>query len=400
MKRFTNFNLYLYTDILFGRDTEKETGRMVRKHGGSRIMVLGYGGGIIKENTLFDTVAKALKDEGLYFKELNEVQPNPRRSLVDEIIKIARKEKIDFFLALGGGSVIDTAKAVALALANDGEYWKFFNGVKAEKMIPVGTIPTISAAGSETSRSAVLVDDLDTGRKQSLFWDCCRPIFAIMNPELTYSVSDYQTGAGAADILAHTVSRYFLKDTPSSCLADEFAEGLMRTVVKYGPIAVAKPDDYEARAELMIAATFGHNDLTGVGRSGQRAGEHSLERQLSGHYNTTHGAGIAAVMPPWFQYIVDNGTEEQIARVAQFGVKVFGVSPDMADIKATANAGIEELRAWLRSLGMPLTLTELGIHKTELPNVIKLTLDGNNGKITGFIDLDEKAISAILSSIV
>ena len=399
MKNFSNFNLYLYTDILFGKDTEKEAGRMILKHGGARVMVV-YGGGSVKKSGLFDRVAKTMKETGLYVTEFGGVQPNPRRSLVDKGFKKAQEEKIDFLLAIGGGSVIDTTKAIALALANGGEHWKFFSGTAAEKMLPVGVINTLSAAGSETSRSAVLVDDIDTGLKKSLFWDCCRPVFAIMNPELTYSVSAYQTAAGAADIVAHTVSRYFIKDTPPSCLGDEFAEGLMRTVVKYGPIAVEKPDDYESRAELMITATFSHNDLTNVGRSGIRAGEHSLERQLSSHYDTTHGAGLAAVMPPWLEYIVDNGTIVQIARIAQFGVKVFGVTPGTNDAKITAKAGIEALRNWLKSMGMPLTLTALGIPKEDLPAVIKRTVEGNNGKIIGFMDLDEKAIGAILTSIV
>jgi alcohol dehydrogenase YqhD (iron-dependent ADH family) len=394
VKNFTGFNLYLYTDILFGKDTEKEAGRMIRKHGGSRVLIV-YGGGSVKKSSLFDRVAKTLEDAGFYFTEFGGVQPNPRRSLVEKGIKIAQDEKIDFLLALGGGSVIDTAKAVALALANNGEYWMFYKGTPAEKMAPVGTIHTITAAGSETSRSSVLVDDLETGHKLGFNWDCCRPVFAIMNPELTYSVPAYQTGAGAADIVAHTVSRYFTKDTPVSHLGDEFAEGLIKTVLKFGTAAVAKPDDYEARAELMMAASFSHNDLTWLGRTGPRGGEHALEHQLSGHYDTVHGAGLAVVMPAWLQYIADNGTPAQTARIAQFAVKVFGVSPDMTDIKATAAAGLEAFRSWIHSLGMPLTLPEMGIPRVELPALIKRTVDANNGKITGFMDLDEKAISAI-----
>ena len=398
MKNFTNFNLYLYTDILFGKGTEKEVGRMLRKHGGTRVMIV-YGMGSVKKSSLFDRVVKAINDEGLYFIELGGVKPNPLRSLIEKGIKVAQEEKIDFFLALGGGSAIDTAKAIALGMANNGEYWKFYNGVQAEKMAPVGTIHTISAAGSETSRSTVIVDDIETGRKQGLNWDCCRPVFAIMNPELTYSVPSYQTAAGAADIVAHTVSRYFTKDTPQSNLGDEFCEGLIRTVIKYAATAIANPTDYEARAELMMAATFSHNDLTWIGRSGPRGGEHALEHQFSGHYDTVHGAGLAVIMPAWLQYITDNGTPAQVARVAQFCVKIFGTSLDMADAKATANLGLEAFRAWIRSIGMPLTLKELGIPKEDLPAVIKRTADANKGKISGFMDLDEKAISAIYTSI-
>ena len=398
MKNFTNYSLFLYTDILFGRDTEKETGRMIRKHGGSRVMVV-YGGGSVKKSGLFDRVAKTLGDEQLGFVEFGGVHPNPQRSLVEKGVKFALDEKVDFLLALGGASAIDTAKAIALALANDGEFWKFYSGAVTEKMAPVGTIHTISAAGSETSRSSVMVDDVETGHKRSVNLDCCRPIFAIMNPELTYSVSAYQTGAGAADIVAHTVGRYFMKNMPVSCLGDEFAEGLIRTAVNYGPIAVAKPDDYEARAELMMAAAFSHNDITNIGRSGQRGGEHALEHQLSGHYNTVHGAGLAAIMPAWLRYIVDNGDPEQAARVARFGVRIFGVENNKDDVKATAYAGLEAFRAWVRSIGMPLTLTELGIPSGELDTVLRLTMDANKGKIPGFMDLDEKAVKTIFDSI-
>ena len=399
MKLFCNFNFYPYTDILFGKNTEKEAGRMIAKHGGTRVMIV-YGGGSVKKSGLLDRVIKTIKDEGLYHIEFGGVKPNPPRSHVEKGIKIAFDEKIDFFLGIGGGSSIDTAKAIALAIANKGEYWQFYNGTPAEKMAPVGTIHTIAAAGSETSRSTVLVDDLDTGRKQGLNWDCCRPVFAIMNPELTYTVSAYQTGAGAADAVAHSVSRYFTKGIPASTLGDEFAEGLMRTVVKFGPIAIASPEDYEARAELMMAASFSHNDLTWIGRTGPRGGEHALEHQLSGYYDTAHGAGLAAMIPAWMEYLVEHGTDEMAARAAQFGVKVFGVNPDMQDIRGTARAGIAAFKAWVRSMGMPLTLEELGIPKTELQTVIKRTLDANKGKITGFMDLDEKAVREIFNKLV
>ena len=397
MKNFTNFSLHLYTDILFGKDTEKEAGRMVRKYGGSRVMVV-YGMGSVKKSGLFDVAIKALKNEGLYFIEFGGVKPNPQRSLTEKGIKIAQQEKIDFFLALGGGSAIDTAKAIALAVVNDGEYWKFYNGTPAEKMAPVGTIHTISAAGSETSRSTVLVDDIETGRKQGLIWDCCRPVFAIMNPELTNSVSAYQTAVGSVDIVAHSVSRYFTKDTPHSHLGDEFCEGLIRTVIKYTAIAIANPNDYEARAELMMAAAFSHNDLTWIGRAGPRGGEHALEHQFSGHYDTAHGAGLAATIPAWLQYIVDNGNPEQVARVAQFGINIFGIKADMTDVKATANAAIEGFRSWIRSIGMPLTLEELSIPEEDLSAIIKRTVYASNGKIVGFMDLDEKAITSIYTS--
>jgi alcohol dehydrogenase YqhD (iron-dependent ADH family) len=398
MKTFTNFSINLYTDVLFGRGTENDAAKMIKKHGGTKVLMV-YGGGSIKKTGLYDRAASSLSSGGIPWVELGGVRPNPRRSLAEQGIELARKEGVDFLLGLGGGSVIDTAKAIGLALANNGEYWKFYTGTPAEKMAPVGTIHTIAAAGSETSRSTVLVDDLGTGQKRGLNWDPCRPVFAIMNPELTYTVPAYQTGAGAADILAHTVSRYFFQGSPVSHLGDEFAEGLMRDVVRFGPQAIAKPEDYEARAELMMAASYSHNDLTGIGRSGPRGGEHALESQLSGYYDTAHGAGLAAIMPAWLRYIASHGSAGQIARVAQFGVKVFGVSPDMGDPKATAGAGLEAFRSWIASLGMPLTLKDLGIPKEDLDAVVRRCMAVNNGKVPGFMELDEHAVREIFESI-
>ena len=399
MKNFTNYNICFYTDILFGKDTETQAGKMVRKHGGTKALLV-YGGGSIKKTGLYDRVIKSLKDEGIPFVELGGVQPNPRRSLVEKGIKLAQDEHTDFYLAVGGGSAIDTAKAIALAMANNGEYWKFYTGTQAEKMAPVGTIHTIAAAGSETSRSTVIVDDLETGRKLGLNWDPCRPVFAIMNPELTFTVPPYQTGAGSADIIAHTVSRYFFQGSPVSHIGDEFMEGLMRTVVRYAPIAIANPEDYEARAELMMAAFLSHSDLMGIGRSGMRGGEHALESQISGHYDTAHGAGLAAVMPAWLQYIANHGSVAQVARVAQFGVGVFGVKADLSDPKGTPDEGLRCFRRWIRSIGQPLTLKELGIQREDLPAVIRRCVELHKGKVPGFMELDEAAVSEIFTSIV
>jgi alcohol dehydrogenase YqhD (iron-dependent ADH family) len=395
MKQFVNFSFHMYTEILFGKGTEAEAAAMIRRYGGTKLMLV-YGGGSIKKIGLYDRVVRVLHKGVIPFVELGGVQPNPRRSLAETGLKTARAEGVDFLLGVGGGSSIDTAKAIALGLANNGEYWQFYNGVPAEKMAPVGTIHTISAAGSETSGSTVLVDDIGAGRKQGLMWTACRPVFAIMNPELTYSVSPYQTGAGAADILAHTVNRYF--QSPASYLGDEYAEGTMRTVVKYAPAALANPRDYEARAELMLAGSFSHNDLTGIGRSGKRGGEHSLESQLSGHYDTAHGAGLAVVMPAWLQYIADHGTPEETARVARFGVKVFGAEPGSGDTRAAANEGLRRFRSWLKSIGMPLTLKELGVPREDLPGVVRRCMEHNKGLVQGYVDLDEAAVREIFTS--
>lgn len=395
MKEYTGFSFEMYTEILFGRDSQYEVANMIRKYGGKRVMLV-YGGGSVKRSGLYDIVKSKIAEAGLYLTELGGVRPNPRRSLVEEGIRLANKEKVDFLLGVGGGSAIDTAKAVALGIANDGEYWKFYQGKTPEKMAPVGVINTIAAAGSETSRSSVLLDDIETDRKYGFLHDVCRPVFAIMNPELTYTVSPFQTAAGATDILAHTVNRYFIRSY--SRLGDEFAEGLMRTVVQYAESAIEKPDDYEARAELMLAGSFSHNDLMGIGRSGDRKGsEHALEEQLSAAYDTAHGAGLAVVMPAWLQYIADYGTPDQAARVAQFAVNVFGVKPDLADIRATADEGLRCFRHWLKTIGMPVTLKELGVPDGEVDQVIaRCVKDGE--VIRGFMDLDRKAVEIIFRS--
>ena len=396
MKQFTNFSFHMYTEILFGKGTECQVADMIKKYGGTKVLFV-YGGGSIKRSGLYDRVVKSLNDGGISFVELGGVQPNPLRSLVDKGYKIALDEKIDFLLGVGGGSSIDTAKGVALAMANDGDYWQFYNGTPAKKMAPVGVIHTIAAAGSETSRSSVLVDDV-TRQKKGFMWDPCRPVFAIMNPELTYSVSKYQTASGAADIVAHTVMRYFT--APASSLGDEYAEGTLRAVVKYAPRAVECPDDYEAHAELMLAGSFSHNDVTGIGRDGDKGGEHGLESQLSGYYDTAHGAGLSVVMPAWLQYIADNGSEAHLARIAQFGIKVFGADPDLFDIKAVADDGLNRFRSWLKSIGMPLTLKELGVPKADLNAVIQRCLDNwNGGPIPGFMPLDASAVKAIFASV-
>ncbi|MCL2058398.1 MAG: iron-containing alcohol dehydrogenase [Oscillospiraceae bacterium] len=397
MKQFTNFSFHMYTEIVFGKGTQTQVADLVKKHGGQKVLLV-YGGGSIKKSGLHGAVTKSLNEGGVPFIEMGGVQPNPLRSLVDKGYKLALAEGVDFMLGVGGGSSIDTAKGIALALANGGDYWQFYNGTPAEKMAPVGVIHTIAAAGSETSRSSVLVDDA-TRQKKGFMWAPCRPVFAIMNPELTYTVPKYQTGAGAADVMAHTVSRYFT--SAASHLGDEYAEGTMRTVVKYGPVAVERPDDYEARAELMLAGSFSHNDVTGIGRDGARGGEHGLESQLSGYYDTAHGAGLSVVMPAWLQYIADNGDADQVARVARFGAKVFGADPDFADVKATADEGLVRFRAWLRSIGMPLTLRELGVPKSDLEAVVGRCMDNwGGGPVPGFMPLGEDAVRTIFASVV
>jgi len=400
MKNFSNFNYHMFTEIVFGKGAEARVSELIRKHGGTKVMLV-YGGGSVKKMGLYDSVVNSLNADGIPFLELSGVQPNPRRSLADKGLETAIKENVDLVLALGGGSTIDTAKAIALGLANDGDYWQFYKGTLPTKIAPVGAIPTISAAGSETSGSFVIVDDLETNRKFGLIHPMVRPAFAILNPELTYSVSPYQTSVGSTDIFAHVVMRYFID---SDChLGDEYCEGTMRTVVKYAPIAYNNPTDYEARAELQLASSFAHNDLLDLGRLPKnRGGEHPLERQLSGIYDTPHGAGLAVVMPPMLQYYVDNGDDRMVSRVAQFGIKVFDVNPNMGSTKDVATEGINRLRAWLKLIGMPLTLKELGIPnpKENFDAIVNNCVGGPDGVLPVAMPLDHKAVTTIFASVV
>ena len=409
MKTFTNYTFHMTTEMVFGRDTESRVGELIRKYGGTKVLFV-YGSGSIRKSGLYGRVAGALNEAGLPFVELGGVKANPLRSGVDEGIRLAQSEGADFFLAAGGGSVIDTAKAIAVAAANGGEYWSFFNGREPKAMAPVGAINTIAAAGSETSGSSVIVDDVDTGLKKSLFWDVCRPAFAIMNPELTYTVPAYQTAAGAADIFAHTFMRFFNPD--ASYLGDEYCIGTLRTVVKFAPVAVAEPENYEARAELMAAAAFSHNDLTGIGRLRVKGGgEHNLEQQLSAHYDTAHGAGLAVMMPAYLRYMVRHGTEEQVERVAYLGARVFGIEPADTGVravsgqsqgiagtgvsKAVAEAGIAAFTAWLRSIGMPTTLRELPLPEDEAGAAAERCIEGNGGRIARFMEIDAEGVREI-----
>ena len=397
MKDYTNFTFHMYTEDVFGKETENRVGELVKKYGGSKAMIV-YGGGSVKKSGLYDRVVASLDKEGIKHVEFGGVRANPTRSFAYTGIELAKKEKIDFVLGIGGASAIDTGKAVALAMLYDGDVWDYYSGkVLPKKMLPVGTIHTISAAGSENSGSTVLIDDIGDRKKIGTMWpSVARPVFAIMNPELTYTVPAYQKGAGAADAFAHTLERYIQRKACS--LADELAFAVLRNIVKYAKSMLDNPTDYEAHAEIMLTATFAHNDITGLGRAPGGFTVHGLEINLSGRFDTTHGAGIALCMPPWLTYVVNHGSMEDVMRVAQLAVHVFGVVPDMADPRRIALLGIARLREWLRSIGMPTTLTELGIKET--PEVIAKYARANaEGIMPGFLDLDKKAVTEIFSSV-
>lgn len=357
-KLFQNFNYLMGTEIAFGRGTELKTGEMIKKYGGTKVLIVMDGGGFIKKSGLFDKIAGSLEKEGIPYVELEGVQPNPRLTLALVGIALSKEEQVDFVLAIGGGSTIDTAKTIALQLAYDGNVMDFFKGTVPEKMIPVGAVATIAATGSESSGSAVIYDDIDTHTKLSFMYNHIRCKFAILNPEITYSVPAFQTGSGAADIFAHAFDSYMAYSV--SYLGDSFAEAAMRTAVKYGPLAIREPDNYEYRAELLLDASFAHNDTCRIGRDGfPSGGAHLIEAHMTAVFDTAHGAGLSVLMPAILQYGIEH-YKETLPKIAQFANRVFDVAADPKDLTLTCQTGIDRFRHWLKEeLGMPATLTEL-----------------------------------------
>lgn len=353
-----NFVFQNTTKIIFGRNTETQVGKETKKYA-DRIL-LHYGGGSIKKSGLYDRVVASLKEAGVDFVELAGVQPNPRLSLVKKGIELCRREKIRFILAVGGGSVIDSAKAIAVGVPYAGEVWDFFeHKATIQEALPVGVVLTIPAAGSETSPASVITND-DGAWKRDIGSDLIRPQFAILNPELTYTLPPYQTACGVADIMAHIMERYFTR-TKNTDLTDRLCEATLRTVIKYAPMALVNPNDYTARAELMWAGTVAHCDLLGTGRI-EDWGSHMIEHEISGIYDVPHGAGLAVVFPAWMRYVY----QEDVNVFARYAVRVWDVEPDFDHPEKTALAGIERLKEFFRSLGLPVTLRELKVGDDRL----------------------------------
>ena len=386
-----NFTFYSPTLFAFGDGEGKNVGALVRRFGGTRVLLV-YGGGSVKRNGAYDTVTASLTEAGLPFVELSGVQANPRSGKVYEGIELCREEGCDFLLALGGGSVIDTAKAIAFSVGYDGDFWYFFTGkVKIERTLPVGAVLTIAAAGSEGRDSAVI-----TQEKGNLKWGCpktdlIRPKFAVLDPRLTCSLPAYQTASGAVDMMAHILERYFT-NTPDVGLTDRLCEALLKTIVEAAPRAVAHPDDYAARADLMWAGMLAHNNSCGVGRV-QDWASHQIEHELSAFYDCAHGAGLAVVMPAWMEYVMDH----DVMRFARFSVNVFGCEMDFARPENTAREGIARLRAFFRSLGMPTTLAEIGARAEDIPAMAAHRAEKPNGfPFGGFVKIGPDEMQAIL----
>ena len=378
-----SFDFYSPTYFVFGRDRETEAGAYVKKFGGSRVLVL-YGGQSAKRTGLLDRVNESLRAAGLASVELGGIKPNPKSDMVYEGIELCRREQVDFLLAVGGGSVIDTAKAIAAGAVYDGDFWDFFSGKAPEKALPVGTVLTIAASGSEGSPDAIITK-ADTLEKNAAEADCLRPRFSILNPALTESLPPYQTACGVTDIMAHAFERYFT-NTPDVETTDRLLEGVLLAMLHEGRRVMADPHNYEARANIMWAGMVCHNDVMGVGRK-QDWNSHHLEHVLSALYDCAHGAGLAVIMPAWMRYCVEHGGEK---RFAQMAVRVFGCQMDFDDPKRTAMEGVNAFRAFLKDIGMPLTFAEIGADPADIPKLVEMNHIGD-GVTGGYIGLDRAA---------
>ncbi len=353
-----DFEYYAPTKVAFGKDSLSKLAGLLSEQGARRVL-LHYGGGSAERSGLLAIVRSALREAGCTVFELGGVKPNPRLSLVYEGIELCKRENIGFILAVGGGSVIDSAKAIGYGVANDGDVWDFYAGTrKPSACLPVGVVLTIAAAGSEMSNSSVITNE-NGWLKRSCNSNYARPRFAVMNPVLTYTLPAYQTACGCTDILMHTMERYFCSGGNMD-LTDALAEGLMRTVIANARILKTKPDDYDARAEVMWASSLSHNGLTGCGNSGGDWAVHGIEHELGGLYDVAHGAGLAAVWTAWAEYVY----ADCLSRFYKFAVNVMGVRPD-GTRETVALEGIEAFKSFLKDIGMPVNLKELGVSPTD-----------------------------------
>lgn len=345
-----NFEYYTPTNVIFGKETEMQVGELIKQQGCKKVLV-HFGGSSAKRSGLLDRITEALEGQGVEFITLGGVVPNPRLSLVYEGIELCKKENVDFILAVGGGSVIDSAKAIGYGLAYDGDVWDFYD----QKATPVATYPvgcvlTIAAAGSEMSNSSVITRE-EGGIKRGLKCELCRPKFAILNPELTYTLPEYQTSCGVTDIIMHTFERYFTTDE-SMDMTDAIAEGLIKVTMKNGKILLNDSQNYKARAEIMWAGSLSHNNLTGLGVTDDWA-THQLEHELSGLFDVAHGAGLAAVWGTWARYVCDAKPE----RFVTFAEKIFGITEGEDD--EIIEMGIRKMEEFFTEIKMPISIPEL-----------------------------------------
>jgi len=354
-----NFDFLVPTRLIFGRDTQHQVGELVVKCGGKKVL-MHYGGGSIKRSGLYDQVVRSLKKAGVAFVELGGAVPNPRLALVYEGIELCRKEGVDFILAVGGGSAIDSAKAIAIGACSDIDVWDFYEKkLPVSSALPVATILTIPAAGSETSKSSVITNE-EKEMKYGFETELIRPVFSIMNPELFFTLPKDQIAYGVADMMSHIMERYFT-NTISTDLTDELCEGTLRAIIKNAPVLIKDPKDYDAWAQIGHAGSMAHTDILGLGRA-QEWSCHPMEHELSALYDIAHGAGLAALTPAWMNYVY----RENIPMFVQFAVNVMGVQGSFREQETIAREGISRLRGFFDSIGLPATMKDMGIGTDKL----------------------------------
>ena len=383
-----NFTFYSPTEFVFGKETEMQTGELVRKFGGTRVLIV-YGGGSVIRSGLLARITKQFDDQGIAYVELGGVQPNPIDTKVYEGIELGRKEKVDFLLPVGGGSVIDTAKAIAAGIEYEGDFWDFYIGNAIPKAaLKIGVVLTIPAAGSEGSGNSVITK-VDGLRKMSLRTpELLRPAFAVMNPELTYTLPAWQTACGITDMMAHIMERYFT-NTEGVEIADRMCEGVLKAIIEEAPKVMEDPKNYDARANIMWAGTVAHNGTCGVGCEEDWA-SHFMEHEISALYDVSHGAGLAVIFPAWMTYM----TRHNVRKIVQFATRVWNV-PCSADAEAVAREGIARYKAFMHTIGMPTNFKELGIEHPDIDTLVR-KLHENKGQWVGnYIRLDSKATREI-----
>ena len=349
-----DFTYFAPTKVVFGKGAEGQVGKLCKEQGATKVLV-HFGGGSAKRSGLLDRVCATLEEEGLPYVTLGGVVPNPRLSLVYEGIELCRREGVDFLLAVGGGSVIDSCKAIGYGLANDFDVWELFDKKRAAAgCAPVGAVLTIAAAGSEMSDSTVITKD-EGELKRGYNSNYCRCKFAVLNPELTYTLPEYQTACGVTDIMMHIMERYFV-NVETMTVTDTMAEAVIRDVLRYGKAALEDPRDYRARAEIMWAGSLAHNGLLCAGGPNGDWASHQIEMELSGMFGVAHGAGLAAIWGSWARYVLDAKPQ----RFAQFAHRIFDL-PQTGDPAADGLRGIEAMEDYFRSIRMPVNLRELGV---------------------------------------
>jgi hypothetical protein len=382
-----NFVFKNSTELVFGKAVEEQVGAYTAEYGSK--VLLHYGGGSIKRTGLYDRIIKSLQKNKVDYVELGGVQANPRLSLVQEGIKLCHEENVDFILAVGGGSVIDSAKTIAVGAKYDGNVWDCFIGKGSiTNMLPLGVVLTIPAAGSETSDSAVITNE-EGWLKRPIGHPMMRPVFALLNPELTYTLPDYQTACGVSDMLAHTMERYFT-NTPNVDLTDRLCEATMRSIIEQGPKVLENPKDYAARAEIMLAGTVAHNNSLDMGRETDWA-SHDIEHELSGIYDLAHGAGLSIVFPAWMKYVY----KVNKPRFEQFAYRVFGIEPQFDGSDASVIKGIKALENFYVSMGLPIRLEDAEIRDDRYEEMAKKATNNDTRTLGHFKPLDSKDIHEI-----